>query len=138
MHILLIFIKFTSHNSGRDKVAETSQSESAESAIKKFERGDASGLELLNATYAHTAFPSTNERAQLATVLSMSSRRVKAQPVHAFVYLLYIVFIFLTFQAFPLVFRIKSSRPARDLPIEQGAAHPILVPLDFIMAATDL
>ena len=36
--------------------------ESAETAIKKFERENASELELLNATYAHTAYLFSKER----------------------------------------------------------------------------
>jgi hypothetical protein len=60
------------------------QPESAEPAIKTSKRGDASELKLLNAS--HTAFPSTKERAQLVTDLSMSVLRVKARSVHAFVY----------------------------------------------------
>ena len=43
--------------------------ESMELVIKKFEREDASEFELLNATYAHTAFPSIKERAQLVADL---------------------------------------------------------------------
>ena len=38
-------------------------SESAETAIKNFERENANKLELLNATYAHTAYPFSKERA---------------------------------------------------------------------------
>ena len=51
---------------------------STEPAIKV----DASELKLPNATYAHTAFPSTKE--QLVTDLSMSARRMKPRSVHYF------------------------------------------------------
>ena len=63
--------------------------ESAEPAIKKFEREYARELKYLGATYAHNAseFPSTKERAQLVTDLSMSSRHVEAWSVHAIAYI---------------------------------------------------
>ncbi|KAI9511138.1 homeobox-domain-containing protein [Russula earlei] len=54
------------------------QTESTEPSIKKKrKRADARQLEVLNATYARTAFPSTEERAQLAKDLDMSARSVQ-------------------------------------------------------------
>jgi hypothetical protein len=47
---------------------------------------DARKLELQNAVYAHTAFPSIKEHAPLATDLGMSARGVEIWSVHAFVY----------------------------------------------------
>ena len=44
---------------------------------KKRKRADARQLEVLNATYARTAFPSTEERANLAKQLDMSARSVQ-------------------------------------------------------------
>jgi len=44
---------------------------------KKRKRADARQLEVLNATYARTAFPSTEERAALAKQLDMSPRSVQ-------------------------------------------------------------
>ncbi|KAI0302663.1 hypothetical protein BC826DRAFT_965965 [Russula brevipes] len=44
---------------------------------KKRKRADARQLEVLNATYARTAFPSTEERAALAKQLDMSARSVQ-------------------------------------------------------------
>ncbi|KAI0001286.1 hypothetical protein BJV74DRAFT_715067, partial [Russula compacta] len=44
---------------------------------KKRKRADARQLEVLNATYARTAFPSTEERAALAKELDMSARSVQ-------------------------------------------------------------
>jgi homeobox protein YOX1/YHP1 len=41
---------------------------------KKRKRADARQLEVLNATYNRTAFPSTEERAALAKQLDMSAR----------------------------------------------------------------
>ncbi|KAI0318279.1 hypothetical protein OF83DRAFT_1083023 [Amylostereum chailletii] len=44
---------------------------------KKRKRADARQLEVLNATYARTAFPSTEERASLAKQLDMTARSVQ-------------------------------------------------------------
>lgn len=44
---------------------------------KKRKRADARQLEVLNATYNRTAFPSTEERAALAKQLDMSARSVQ-------------------------------------------------------------
>ncbi|KAI9450415.1 hypothetical protein F5148DRAFT_1290819 [Russula earlei] len=54
------------------------QTESTEPLIrKKRKRADARQLEMLSATYVRTAFPSTEERAQLAKDLDMSARSVQ-------------------------------------------------------------
>ena len=52
---------------------------------KKRKRADARQLEALNRMYAHTAFPSTEERQQLTRDLDMSPRSVQIWLVHAFV-----------------------------------------------------
>ena len=44
---------------------------------KKRKRADAAQLKVLNETYARTAFPSTEERAELARKLDMSARSVQ-------------------------------------------------------------
>ena len=44
---------------------------------KKRKRADARQIEKLDATYARTAFPSTDERAALAKELDMSARSVQ-------------------------------------------------------------
>jgi len=44
---------------------------------KKRKRADARQLEVLNGTYTRTAFPSTEERTQLAKDLDMSARSVQ-------------------------------------------------------------
>jgi homeobox protein YOX1/YHP1 len=52
--------------------------DSSEPTIKKKrKRADARQLEVLNATYNRTAFPSTEERAALAKQLDMSARSVQ-------------------------------------------------------------
>src|SRR6266404_5262164 len=51
---------------------------------KKRKRADARQLEVLNATYARTAFPSTEERAALAKQLDMSARSVQIWSVQLF------------------------------------------------------
>ncbi len=51
---------------------------------KKRKRADARQLEVLNATYNRTAFPSTEERAALAKQLDMSARSVQIWLVHPF------------------------------------------------------
>ena len=55
---------------------------------KKRKRADARQLEALNRMYARTAFPSTEERQQLARDLDMSARSVQIWLVHAFVYII--------------------------------------------------
>ena len=62
-------------------------SETQEPTIKKRKRADARQLEALNRMYARTAFPSTEERQQLARDLDMSARSVQIWLVHAFVYI---------------------------------------------------
>ncbi len=47
-------------------------------------RADASNLEVLNATYARTASPSTEEQAALAKQLDMSARSVQIWSVQLF------------------------------------------------------
>jgi homeobox protein YOX1/YHP1 len=60
------------------------QQESGETVIKKKrKRADAHQLEVLNATYNRTAFPSTEERAALAKQLDMSARSVQIWLAHA-------------------------------------------------------
>ena len=54
---------------------------------KKRKRADARQLEALNRMYARTAFPSTEERHQLAKDLDMSPRSVQIWLAHAFVYI---------------------------------------------------
>ncbi|THH31775.1 hypothetical protein EUX98_g2389 [Antrodiella citrinella] len=44
---------------------------------KKRKRADAEQLKVLNETYARTAFPSTEERIELAKKLGMSARSVQ-------------------------------------------------------------
>ncbi|KAG1716403.1 hypothetical protein ID866_755 [Astraeus odoratus] len=44
---------------------------------KKRKRADAAQLKVLNEVYARTAFPSTEERAELAKKLDMSARSVQ-------------------------------------------------------------
>jgi hypothetical protein len=51
---------------------------------KKRKRADARQLEALNRMYARTAFPSTEERQQLARDLDMSARRVQIWLAPAF------------------------------------------------------
>jgi homeobox protein YOX1/YHP1 len=51
---------------------------------KKRKRADARQLEVLNATYNRTAFPSTEERAALAKQLDMSARSVQIWSVYLF------------------------------------------------------
>jgi homeobox protein YOX1/YHP1 len=53
---------------------------------KKRKRADARQLEALNRMYARTAFPSTEERQQLARDLDMSARSVQIWLAHAFVH----------------------------------------------------
>ncbi|KAF8482589.1 hypothetical protein DFH94DRAFT_728289 [Russula ochroleuca] len=61
--------------------------ESQEPTIKKKrKRADARQLEALNRMYARTAFPSTEERQQLARDLDMSARSVQIWLAHALIY----------------------------------------------------
>jgi hypothetical protein len=53
---------------------------------KKRKRADARQLEALNRMYARTAFPSTEERLQLAKDLDMSARSVQIWLAHTFIY----------------------------------------------------
>ena len=58
---------------------------------KKRKRADARQLEHLNATYNRTAFPSTEERAQLAKDLDMSARSVQIWLEHALAYTVFTI-----------------------------------------------
>ena len=61
--------------------------ETAEPTIKKKrKRADARQLEALNRMYTRTAFPSTEERQQLAKDLDMSARSVQIWLAHTFLY----------------------------------------------------
>lgn len=51
---------------------------------KKRKRADAAQLKVLNETYDRTAFPSTEERADLAKRLDMSARSVQIWLVYTF------------------------------------------------------
>ena len=63
-------------------------SETAEPTIKrKRKRADARQLEALNGVYARTAFPSTEERQQLARDLDMSALSVQIWLAHPFLYI---------------------------------------------------
>ena len=65
-------------------------SETAEPTIKKKrKRADARQLEALNEMYARTAFPSADERQQLARDLDMSARSVQIWLAHALVFDIY-------------------------------------------------
>ncbi len=55
--------------------------------IKKRKRADARQLEALNRMYARTAFPSTEERLQLAKELDMSAGSVRIWLAHISVYM---------------------------------------------------
>ena len=68
-------------------------SETADPIIKKRcrKRVDARQLEALNGMYARTAFPSTEERQQLARDLDMSARRVQIWLAHASIYITCII-----------------------------------------------
>ena len=57
---------------------------------KKRKRADARQLEALNGVYTRTAFPSTEERQQLARDLDMSARSVQIWLAHAFVFDIYV------------------------------------------------
>ena len=85
--------------------------EPAEPVIKKKrKRADARQLEMLNATYARTAFPSTEERAALAKDLDMSARSVQIWLVYA---LAYSVFTISELWSILSGSRTKDSRPAK-------------------------
>ena len=58
---------------------------------KKRKRADARQLEALNRMYARTAFPSTEERLQLAKDLDMSARSVQIWLAHTFIYATYLI-----------------------------------------------
>ena len=61
--------------------------ETSDPAVKKKrKRADARQLEALNGMYARTAFPSTEERQQLARDLEMSPQSVQIWFAHAFDY----------------------------------------------------
>ena len=68
------------------------QAETPEPTIKKKrKRTDARQPEALNRMYARTAFPSTEERLQLAKDLDMSARSVQIWLAHTFVYITHVV-----------------------------------------------
>ena len=68
-------------------VPSESRTETTEPTIKKKrKRADARQLEALNGVYARTAFPSTEERQQLARDLDMSARSVQIWLAHTFLY----------------------------------------------------
>ena len=54
---------------------------------KKRKRADARQLEALNWMYTRTAYPSTEERLQLAKELDMSAKSVRIWLAHIFVYM---------------------------------------------------
>ena len=54
--------------------------------IKRKRRVDARQLDVLNAAYARTAFPSTEERAELAKQLDLSARSIQLWSAHSLVY----------------------------------------------------
>ncbi len=58
-------------------ISPTSGNEDSTTIKKKRKRADAAQLKILNETYARTAFPSTEERLQLAKTLDMSARSVQ-------------------------------------------------------------
>ncbi|KAF9051115.1 homeobox-domain-containing protein [Hymenopellis radicata] len=58
-------------------ISPTSGNEDSPTIKKKRKRADAAQLKILNETYARTAFPSTEERLQLAKTLDMSARSVQ-------------------------------------------------------------
>ena len=65
-------------------------SETVEPTIKKKrKRADARQLEALNGVYARTAFPSADERQQLARDLDMSARSVQIWLAHALIFDIY-------------------------------------------------
>jgi homeobox protein YOX1/YHP1 len=72
---------------------------------KKRKRADARQLEVLNATYARTAFPSTEERAALAKELDMSARSVQIWLVHSLVFS-----VFMIFEIMDLSLRFQNKR----------------------------
>jgi hypothetical protein len=85
--------------------------EPAEPVIKKKrKRADARQLEMLNATYARTAFPSTDERAGLAKELDMSARSVQIWFAYPLVYSVFMVSeIWMVLSGS----RTKDSKPAK-------------------------
>lgn len=99
--------------------------EPAEPAIKKKrKRADARQLEMLNATYARTAFPSTEERAALAKELDMSARSVQIWLAYVLVYTVFMISELWTVLSGS---RTKDSRPAKAdamLPVLQTRLYP--------------
>lgn len=63
-------------------ISPTSGPEDSPTIKKKRKRADAAQLKILNETYARTAFPSTEERLQLAKTLDMSARSVQIWSVN--------------------------------------------------------
>lgn len=63
---------------------------------KKRKRADAAQLKVLNETYARTAFPSTEERAELAKKLDMSARSVQIWLVYTPLPVTVSIFIYLS------------------------------------------
>jgi homeobox protein YOX1/YHP1 len=82
---------------------------------KKRKRANARQLEALNGMYARTAFPSTEERLQLAKDLDMSARIVQIWLAHTFVYA-----TFLISELSTISFRFQNKRQAQ----RQGGRNP--------------
>jgi hypothetical protein len=72
-------------------VPQDGAAETSEPTIKRRKRADARQLEALKRMYARTAFPSTEERQQLARDLGMSARSVQVWWAHAFVHVTCII-----------------------------------------------
>jgi Homeodomain len=96
------------------------RAEPAEPVIKKKrKRADARQLEILHATYARTAFPSTDERSALAKELDMSARSIQIWLAYSLVHSVFMIselWIVLSGS------RTKDSRPAKAeeiLPVSQ-------------------
>ena len=65
-------------NKGSSHISPPSISPTDDSTVKKKrKRADAAQLKVLNETYSRTAFPSTEERLELAKALDMSPRSVQ-------------------------------------------------------------
>ena len=76
---------------------------------KKRKRTDARQLKALNEVYVRTAFPSTEERQQLARDLDMSAQRVQIWLAHAF---LYTTYKFLNYRMLSQVQEQKAGEPS--------------------------
>ena len=76
---------------------------------KKRKRADARQLSALNEMYARTAFPSTEDRQQLAKDLDMSARSVQIWLAHTFLYTMYKC---LNYRIFSQVQKQKAGEPS--------------------------